>query len=220
MILSANQPYFLPHLAYWQLIDVADLFLVGDDYSYIRHGWINRNRIMIGGEYHFISLSIRSKHTGDLVNHLSFMPIDQAGMLKTMWHVYRHAPHFEEGYALMQKILSCPELGVADFLASSIADVCKYLGINTPIGRTSQYANFGVLKREDRIYDYCRRIGADTYVNPIGGRALYDKVSFAAQGIDLKFLNSPYAGGPSIIDVIMNNSLERIREMLNDYEYV
>lgn len=220
MILSANQPYFLPHLAYWQLIDAADLFLVGDDYSYIRHGWINRNRIVINGEFHFIGLNIKSRHSGDLIKDLTFMPVDRAGMLKTIWHVYRHAPFFDNGYALMEKILDCPDLGVADFLTSSIIDVCKYLGINTPIGRTSEYSNYGVLKREERIYDFCHKIGADTYVNPIGGRKLYDRDEFAAQGIALIFIHSPFAAGPSIIDVIMNNSLDQIREMLKDFEYV
>ena len=31
MTVAANQPYFLPYLPYWQLIDCADLFLVCDD---------------------------------------------------------------------------------------------------------------------------------------------------------------------------------------------
>ena len=33
MILAGNQPYFLPYLAWWQLIKASDLFLISDDYN-------------------------------------------------------------------------------------------------------------------------------------------------------------------------------------------
>ena len=50
MILAGNQPYLLPYLGYWQLINLSDLFLLADDYDYIRHKWINRNRILLAGQ--------------------------------------------------------------------------------------------------------------------------------------------------------------------------
>ena len=45
MTLAANQPYFLPYFPYWQLIHAADRFLVADDYAFIRHGWITREKL-------------------------------------------------------------------------------------------------------------------------------------------------------------------------------
>ena len=42
MILAGNQPYFLPYLGYWQLIAASDLFLLADNYFYIRRGWETR----------------------------------------------------------------------------------------------------------------------------------------------------------------------------------
>ena len=50
MILAANQPYLLPYFPYWQLIHAADRFLVGDDYAFIRKGWITRNYILVQGK--------------------------------------------------------------------------------------------------------------------------------------------------------------------------
>jgi len=141
--------------------------------------------------------------------------------------VYRKAPYFEEGYVLMSKILECQEKNLADFLEHGIRCVCEYLDITTKIIRSSSISGNAELKREYRIFDQCRYVGADTYINAIGGRELYNYEQFREQGIKLGFLQTdniqyrqfgqefiPYL---SIIDVIMFNSKEEIREMLNQY---
>ena len=46
MKIGIMQPYFFPYIGYWQLIHAIDLFVVGDSVHYIKHGWINRNRIL------------------------------------------------------------------------------------------------------------------------------------------------------------------------------
>lgn len=46
MKIGIMQPYFFPYIGYWQLIHAVDLFVVGDSVHYIKHGWINRNRIL------------------------------------------------------------------------------------------------------------------------------------------------------------------------------
>ena len=38
--------------------------------------------------------------------------------------------------------------------------------------------------------ELCKVLEADTYINPIGGRALYDRDHFAREGIELLFLSS------------------------------
>ena len=66
-----------------------------------------------------------------------------------------------------------------------------------------------------------------TYINAIGGQALYKKDEFAKHGITLKFIHShcreynqfkhKFVPGLSIIDVIMFNSKEQISQMLDEY---
>ena len=50
------QPYFLPYLGYFQLMAAADKFVVYDDVSLIRGGWINRNRILLNGNRHLFTV--------------------------------------------------------------------------------------------------------------------------------------------------------------------
>ena len=45
MKISINQPYFFPHLKYFQLIYNSDIFVVYDDVQFTKKGWINKNRL-------------------------------------------------------------------------------------------------------------------------------------------------------------------------------
>ena len=50
MRLGIMQPYFLPYLGYISLIKHTDEFILFDSAQFIRHGWIERNRILKPGE--------------------------------------------------------------------------------------------------------------------------------------------------------------------------
>ncbi|MZP67265.1 MAG: glycine transferase, partial [Bacteroidales bacterium] len=39
------QPYFFPYAGYFSLIKHTDKFILLDSVQFIRHGWIERNRI-------------------------------------------------------------------------------------------------------------------------------------------------------------------------------
>lgn len=232
MTLAANQPYLLPYLAYWQLIRCADLFLLADDYDYIRSGWVNRNRILIGGKPEYLRMEVRSNKESRLIldRQLIRNPRAVENKLRTLEMAYHKAPCFADGYALAERILCWPEQNLARFLEHSIREVCDYLDIHTPIGRTSDLPGNSRFKREFRVYDFCHRLGADTYVNAIGGQGLYYFEDFARQGIRLRFLKSGLpayrqSGGPfverlSILDAIMFNTRGQLQEMLADYSFI
>ena len=46
MILAAMQPYFFPYIGYFQLMKHVDKFIIFDNAQYMRHSWVNRNRIL------------------------------------------------------------------------------------------------------------------------------------------------------------------------------
>ena len=222
MTLSSHQPYFLPYFPYWQLIHAADHFLVADDFNFIRHGWIHRNRILMNGQEIYFKLELQKKSCFKLICDTSLMPIAVPERLRTVETAYHKAPFFREGYALMERILACPELNLALFLTASIREVCAYLGIDTPIGFTSSLEGNALLKREERIYDFCHRMGADHYINAIGGQELYSFEDFRRHGIRLSFLSSQAAeaGTLSVLDAIMNHSRDALHAMLDQYTLI
>lgn len=59
MKLAIMQPYLFPFIGYFQLINAVDKFIILDDVSYIMRGWINRNRILVNGKDHFITIPLK-----------------------------------------------------------------------------------------------------------------------------------------------------------------
>ena len=230
MIIAGNQPYFLPYIGFWQLVNAADLFLIGDNYNFIERGWIQRNRILINGKPIFLGLEVKHITSFRKINETEFIDFDVAQKLNTVYRAYRKAPQFDAGYNLVKTILDNPERNVAEFLFQSIKDVCRFLGIDTKFIRSSEIPGNDSYKREYRIYDFCHRLGGDTYLNAVGGQDLYHFDDFEKHGITLKFIHpnirpykqfyNEFVPGLSILDVIMFNSLETIKEMLNDFSVI
>lgn len=228
MIMGLNQPYFMPYIGHWQLINAVDVFIIGDDYNFISRGWIHRNRILQNGQAKYFNIEVAHASQNKKINELYLSEVyDSEKKLQLIRDVYSKAPHFEEGFALMRKILECEERNLAYFLEHSIRCVCDYLGITTKLIRSSAIPGNAEFKREYRIYDQCSYVGADTYINAIGGRELYHFADFEERNLKLGFIQTgdvryqqfgqefvPYL---SMIDIIMFNSKEEIQDMLKLY---
>lgn len=229
MIMGGNQPYFMPYIGYWQLINAVDVFIISDDYNYIEGGWIARNRILENGHPRYYNIEISHASSNKNINelYLSMEKFDREKKLMQLRNLYRRAPFFDEGFALMQKIFGCEEMNLAKFLEQSIKDVCDYLEIKTEFVKSSTIPNNCNLKREYKIYDQCRYVGADVYINAIGGQKLYTFEQFKQQDIRLGFIHTEdiqykqlwydFVPDLSIIDVIMFNSRQEIKKMLQQY---
>ena len=59
MKIGIMQPYFLPYIGYFQLINHVDKFVVYDNIKYTKKGWINRNRMLVNGTDQIFSLPIK-----------------------------------------------------------------------------------------------------------------------------------------------------------------
>jgi hypothetical protein len=80
----------------------------------------------------------------------------------------------------------------------------SYLGLRWRVLGSSALDLPASLRGQDRILEIARRLGARHYVNPPGGRELYDEAAFAAAGVELRFL--PDYAGPtaSILTRLLN----------------
>lgn len=230
MIAAIHQPYFVPYIGYWQLIKSADVFAIADNYNYMKKSWINRNRVLDGNDVRYFNIPVDHVSQNRYICDHLIKPIDKDLKIKQLSSFYRHAPHRDEGLALMDEMLSFEGENLADFLFESIRMVCEYLQIDTRIIRTTDFDQDPSLRFADRVYDYCHQMGADTYHNAIGGMELYSFEEFAAHGLKLAFVESipmaypqsseSFEFGLSIIDVIMQNSVEDIQPLLQSYRLI
>lgn len=223
------QPYFLPHMGYFQLIAAVDQFVVYDRVKYTKKGWINRNRFLLNGTGATFTLPLkRGSDALDVVERELAAGFDRGKLLSQFAGAYRRAPCFAETFALLQRIFQYEGDNLFHFIHHSLKLLCAHLGLGTKISVSSTLPYDNALKGQDKVLAICRAVGARCYINSIGGLELYSKPDFAAQGIELRFLKPlpfeyPQFGAPfvprlSMIDVLMCNSVEAVRNCL-DHNY-
>lgn len=67
MKVGIMQPYFMPYIGYWQLINVVDKFVLLDDVNYIMRGYINRNSILLNGKPYRFTLPVENASQNKLI---------------------------------------------------------------------------------------------------------------------------------------------------------
>ena len=75
MVLGIMQPYFFPYLGYFDLINRCDKWIVFDTPQYIRHGWINRNRILHPQQgWQYIIVPVKKHKRDTPINQIEIVP--------------------------------------------------------------------------------------------------------------------------------------------------
>jgi hypothetical protein len=233
MKVAIMQPYFFPYIGYFQLINSVDKFIIYDNIQYTKKGWINRNRILVNKKDQLITLPIKkdSDYLNVVERELSkSWEIDKNKMLNVIKSSYNKAPYFQDTFELISKCLNNPETNLFKFIYDSIISINNYLEIKTPIIISSTIDADHTLKSQDKVLSLCKKQNADIYINSIGGVELYDKETFRNNSIKLNFIksnsiqykqfNNEFISWLSIIDVMMFNSKQQIKEYLNNYTLI
>jgi len=232
MKVSIMQPYFMPYIGYFQLLNTVDKFIILDDVNFIKRGWINRNTMLVNGKDFLFSIPLKGVSQNKVINQIE---IDnnsswRTNLLKTITLSYKKAPFFNEMYSFIEDILLQEENNLAKFITYSLQKTCNLLSIQTTIMISSEIKKDNDLKGQDRIIEICKKVNATNYINAIGGIALYDENIFLKHNISLNFIKSNEIIYPqfknefipwlSIIDIMMFNSPEQIKNFLNQYELI
>lgn len=230
MKVGIMQPYFFPYIGYWQLLNTVDKYVIYDDVNYINRGWINRNNILMNGKSKMINLSLKHASQNSLINEIEVFQDKKKKekLLRTIELVYRKAPYYSEVFPIIEDIINYGESNLARYLQYSIRQINKYLSINTELILSSTINKDNTLKGQDKIIEICNILQADEYYNAIGGQGLYCYDNFTYHNIKLKFLktnvvkyeqfSNEFIPNLSIIDIMMFNSVEDIKKMLEQYE--
>ena len=229
MSIAIMQPYFFPYIGYFQLIQAVDIFVIADDLNYIKNGFINKNFILRKNECFRISLQLKGASQNKLINEIE-VGENASKLLNTIRENYRRAPYFDYAFPLLESILSSKEKNLARYLGDLLINISKYFGLETTVLYSSEIDKDNDLRFDERIIDICQRLKQDKYINPARGKNLYNKEDFLKEGIQLSFLkkkdieykqfDNQFVHYLSIIDVLMFNSKEEIKELLLQYNLV
>ncbi len=234
MKLAIMQPYLFPYIGYFQLIHAADTFIIYDDVQFIKEGWIHRNRLLVNGQSKAFTIPLNKDCHTALIDQRSIATgrwkKDRQKLLTMIKQSYGKAPYFKSTFDLVETCILNPENKVADFIEYALLQSCSYLGISTKIIRSSSLGIANGLHGQSRIIQICKELKATHYINAIGGQELYDGLSFSQESIALSFIKPKNINYPqfrnefipwlSIIDVMMFNPIDRIREFLDMHKLV
>lgn len=231
MKIAIMQPYFMPYIGYFQLINAVDKFVFYDDVNFIKKGWVNRNKILVNEKEYLFSVPLEKISQNNLINN-SFVNIGEYNnwrlkFLKTLYWNYKRAPNYKEAIALIEKILFSKFETISELSIYSIIEVSKHLNLNTEFIISSQKYQNKDMEKQERLIDICKQEKANHYINAIGGQELYSKKTFKNSGLQLSFIksveepykqfNNNFIPWLSIIDVLMFNFQDNLNTLLTKF---
>jgi len=234
-VLGIQQPFFFPYLEYFALIAATDYWIVFDTPQYVKLSWYNRNVILdpIKGTK-YITVPVKKYKFGTPINKVNVfneLPWNKK-ILSQLGTYKKSAPYYHQVVDFMGHALNPGYKNLSELNIHTMSETCKYIGI------PFQYEVFSKMDlKVDKVRSsgdwgkvIVKAVGSKKYINAFTGQKFINKEDYHAEGIAVKFLKytytpydqgeNPFHPGLSIIDVMMFNSPEVIREMLQNFELV
>jgi hypothetical protein len=219
VILQSN---YIPWKGYFDLMACADEFLLFDEVQFTKNDWRNRNRIVLNGKLHWLTVPVRT--AGNFGTAIDQIEVSRADWAQAHWNTvlqaYREAPHFrsmapalEEEYQTTSALTRLSRIN-EHFLRS----IATLLGLDTTIMHAD------VVPRTtgdptERLVEICKARGATDYVSGPAARDYLKIAAFRDAGIAVHFANytgypiyaqnfEPFEHGVSIVDTLMQCGLD------------
>jgi hypothetical protein len=215
MKLAVMQPYFFPYLGYYQAIYAVDKYILYDNLTYIKQGWMNRNKFLIvKGEPAYFIVEVKKRSRSKKIYDIELVDDNswRSKILNSILLNYKKRPFFDEIYPVVEDVVNSEVRFLTELNSRSIIKVSNYLDIKTEISTDSgKYVELenrlrnveleisalfpsimlaNPKKKVIRLIEICRMEGAEIFINAFGGRTLYDKHDFQQHGIKLFFIQT------------------------------
>jgi hypothetical protein len=186
------QPYFFPYLGHFSLIAAVDEWLVFDLTQYTPKTWINRNRILHPNQgWQYVSIPLANGSISIKIHEAKILdPVAaRKNVQGKLSHYKRNAPYYDAVLNLIEETFDDGDDSLVRLDVRGLAAVCRYLGISFRY-RICSEMNLDLpiaLNSGEWALEICSQLGADGYLNPSSGKALFNRTCFAKRGIDLCF---------------------------------
>lgn len=237
MRIAIMQPYFFPYIGYFSLIKHTDKFVLLDDVQFIRHGWIERNRVLkqTGGWVYVKVPIIKNDGRNTFIKNIK---IDNAQdwkkkILAQLRHYKKIAIHYSTVIEILNSVFKNDHKDIVSLNKAALEVVCEYLGFEA---RISVFSEMGLSIEEVNAPDewalnICKAIGnVKEYWNPEGGTSFFDVNKYVNSGIEVRFIKCnpiQYFQGDlsfepnlSIIDLLMFNDVKKANQLIDDLYFI
>lgn len=225
----------MPYIGYFSLIKHTQHFILFDTPQFIRHGWIERNRVLKpNGEPLYIKVPLKKHQQETKIMEIN---IDSSQNWKDKIFAQlvpykKKAPNYWKVIYLLKETFKLQTDSIVELNFSSLKTICEYLEIDTPISIWSDMnlAIDEVRAPDEWALNICKALHADVYYNPVGGTSFFDRTKYINAGIELKFVQTEpteykqfsnvFIPFLSIIDAMMFCEIEEVNRMIDNYSFV
>lgn len=210
------QSSYIPWKGYFDLIGLADEFILLDDAQYTRRDWRNRNLIKTadGPKWLTIPVDVKGKYHQRICETHVADTNWASRHWKTIVHNYTPSPYFGEYRDHFERLyLGCEERMLSAINYRFLAGVCSMLGIETTMKWSMDYGGKGA--KTERLVGLCKRAGATVYLTGPRARDYLDETAFLEADIAVKYmdysgypeypqLHPPFEHQVTVVDLIFN----------------
>lgn len=226
MIVSINQPAYLPWLGYFHRIAVSDIHIVLDHVQFEKNSFTNRNKIRTKDGSCWLSVPLK---TGGRFGDLAISEIGIANerpWAGKHWNSlrlnYSKAKYFRQHADFFEAVFSRPWLRLNPLLRQVTAYMLDALGIRTQVLFSSELEPSA--RKSELVLQLCRRVGATSYFSGSLGRNYLDEAAFQHAGIAVSYqdfhhpvYSQVYAGFEpfmSAVDLLFNNGPDSLHALI------
>lgn len=216
MRVAIMQPTYLPWAGYFGLMQAVDLFIILDSVQFAKRSWQQRNQIKTPSGAQWLTVPVLSKgKLNQLITDVEINPDSDfpLGHQKAIETNYRKTRYFENYAQRLFTRLRAPSKKLAEITTGLILEIKDFLGIPTPILRSSQLASSGA--KAELLAALCREVRASEYISPPGSKEyLANSAAFAKCEIQIKYFEfchpqypqnyGPFLPFMSTIDLLFN----------------
>ena len=218
------QPTFIPWAGYFNLIHQSDCFVFLDDVQFQKPSWQNRNRVVVSGKPHWLTVPTNREGLSD---HLKDITLDD----RHNWRK-KHCALISQNYSKhpfyndINKVLEVIEdkniKNLSELNIKIIKSLCAQLEIEINPFLSSE---IGIIDgRSKRLIEMMKHLNCNTYLSPQGSREYleeddeFDKGSLVYQDYspaDYEQINTDnFISHMSIIDVLANLGTKETRNYI------
>lgn len=234
----------MPYIGYISLIKHTDEFILFDSVQFIRHGWIERNRMLKqNGSWQYIQVPLLKEDGRDtLIQNTRVNNTEpwKNKILSQIQHYKKRAPYYWIVVKMLNEVFSNEYENITDLDKKALSVVCEYLGIHRefPIFSEMNMQLDSINGPDEWALRICeawnrenRGEKVEMYINPIGGMDFFDRRKYEDAGISIAFQQmkiteydqhgmDSFEPGLSILDVLMFNSPEEVNNMLDKFALI
>lgn len=194
MTAAILQSNYIPWKGYFDIMNIADVFIIYDHVQYTKNDWRNRNRIKTPQGTNWLTIPVRQIDSSQKIEETHVL--NQEWRKKhwaTLSNFYGKTSGFKLYRDLIEPLyLNSEETNISLINQAFIETIQQILGSSTKIYRSTE---LGFTEgRTQSLVDLCQKVGADTYLSGPAAKDYLDTPLFEAVGMQVKWMS--YEGYP------------------------